>query len=539
MAEFSQTDGVVLGRYPRAIFHLRSQISAIRFGFVFGAGICTGIGFPRWSELVRRIANDPEVRGQQLLQNMRANVSDMAKTQMLYQHFRGLSLDESGSSLSAKFERATQGRWMRIVQRCLYETVDPSIESIAKSHKYLSLLIPLILKSPMTITYNFDDTVERLAEKANTSGRSCEPIWNSHFQPRQNVSVVYHPNGYLPTNLLDYPSDTIVFSESTFADQLISSMAGYHSSILHHLSKTTCVFVGLSLQDETLRHLLRQSARMNPGHYHYIIKLLRDGEPRNTQVEISQTEANFSVYNLITLYLTEDEIASLARLLNMPEPELVREAEELGVDTKYVFYLTGAIGSGKTTNLLYLGSLITYEEWPEERPPELAKSWTDLDVAETKKVDAWLYKQFSDKNFTLGESTAGIHVVDRTPLDPLAFSKPEKIKAKASEMLESLIPGKSKRKLQEGCVILLRGEPEEMETRVVGRHKQSSAPVIENLQKIYQAVFDDCVVVDTTGASIHDVVKVVSHIIHLKPYKTCDLGARLNAIKVSGLGARE
>ena len=175
----------------------------------------------------------------------------------------------------------------------------------------------------------------------------------------------------------------------------------------------------------------------------------------------------------------------------MPGPELVREAQELGVETKYVFYLTGAIGSGKTTNLLYLGSLTTYEEWPEARPPELAKPWTELDPSETEKVNAWLFKQFNNKNFTLAESGAGIHVVDRTPLDPLAFSKAEEIKAKASAMLENLSPGKSKRTIQEGCVILLRGEPQEMETRVIGRHKQSSAPIIENLQKTYEAIFKD------------------------------------------------
>src|SRR4029077_8485319 len=127
---------------------------------------------------------------------------------------------------------------------------------------------------------------------------------------------------------------------------------------------------------------------------------------------------------------------------------------------------------------LYLGSLTTYEEWPESRPTNLAKQWTELTEEETKDVDAWLFKQFNNKNFKLVQTGPGIHVVDRTPLDPIAFTEDKEIKGKATAILKNLSPGRSKRKIQDGCVIRLHGEPQEMEARVVGRHKQSSASII-------------------------------------------------------------
>ncbi len=128
----------------------------------------------------------------------------------------------------------------------------------------------------------------------------------------------------------------------------------------------------------TLRHLLRQSAVINPGHYHYYVQFVRPGAVRNPDAEKAAKDANFDIYNLVTLYMGDAEMAALGKMLVFPDQKLRKEAEEIGAELKYFYYLSGPIGAGKTTCLSYLGSFKTYEEWMAARPIELAKSWKDL-----------------------------------------------------------------------------------------------------------------------------------------------------------------
>lgn len=49
---------------------------------------------------------------------------------------------------------------------------------------------------------------------------------------------------------------------------------------------------------------------------------------------------------------------------------------------------------------------------------------------------------------------------------------------KAQPMIEGISPGKSNRRVVDGQVVMLSGEPRELEARVIGRHKESGADVI-------------------------------------------------------------
>ncbi|MGO7837234.1 SIR2 family protein [Rhizobium johnstonii] len=534
-------DRAFLRGYARAVVHMRERHASKGLGLILGAGVSQPLGFPAWGELVERIASSPDVQGDHLLAAANG-LSDTAKTQMLLQHFRTKRLDQLGFQLSARSLRKIHGEWRRIVQTALYRDTPKEAKELNSTHPYLSSLIGVIAESPMTVTYNFDDTIEKLLQFAknpndNAYGRGFETIWDAALQPKRDVAVIYHPNGYLPSNLLEYPSENLVFSEDSFADQLIESMAGHHASLLHHLARTTCVFVGLSLQDETLRHLLRQNARINPGQFHYYIFWRRAGEPRNLEAEKLMQEANFDVYNLITLFLDDDEIGSLGRLITTDDADIRRAAEEEGVELRYVYYLTGAIGAGKTTTLSYLGSLITFEEWTEARNEFLGKSWVELTEPQREEVDEWIQRQFVNKNIALIEKSAGVIVVDRPPLDPLSFSKSAEVAAKAEKMMGAFSPGKSNRRVVQGQIIMLDGTASEFEARVIGRHKESTAVIIEdlqiNLRRIYQQTHD----IDTSGSSIHYVVKSVAKIIHLGAYQPVDLHVRLTEIATEGLKA--
>lgn len=377
------------------------------------------------------------------------------------------------------------------------------------------------------------------ASKDSNSVRNYETIWNAHLPSRQERAVLYHPNGFLPRNILEYPSETLVFSEDSFADQLIESMAGHHAPLLHHFAKNTCLFIGLSLHDSTLRHLLRQNALINPGHYHYYVHWREKGSSRDEKAEQALSDANFEVYNLVTLDLDDEELAALGRLLTKPEEELRREAAELGVTLKYFYYLTGAVGSGKTTCLTYLGSLNTFEEWTEPRHESLGKSWKDLDDAERKDLDSWIIRQFYLKNCKLLEQRVGIYVIDRPPLDPLGFTELAAVRAKATEIISGLGPGRSGKEAQAGHIILLIGEPDDLEARVVGRNKQSRSDTIAETQERLRSIFSDSdhTTINTFGLPINQVIKRVARTVLLEPYREVNLAALLRDVEARGVSS--
>src|SRR5690606_36621000 len=122
---------------------------------------------------------------------------------------------------------------------------------------------------------------------------------------------------------------------------------------------------------------------------------------------------------------------------------------------KYLYYLSGPIGAGKTTALNYFGSLKTYEEWVEERHPNLGLSWKELNPDEQAALDIWIAHQFDLRNYTLLSEQIGVLVCDRTPLDPLAFTLQEEMSKKANFLCEHLNPGESKREIHSGQIILL------------------------------------------------------------------------------------
>jgi hypothetical protein len=518
----------LLKRYARPIVHMRSQIASKRFGLVLGAGVSKPLGFPDWRELVDRIAGDPEVDGKHLLINVADRLSETSKTQMLYQHFKSKFTESAGEPYSFRLERKIQGEWRRAIQRALYKDTRPC------DHPFLGRYLDIIKTSAITVNYNFDDTVEQLLSQGEpehkTYGRKFETVWNASLPFRADVSVIYHPNGFVPHNILENPSETLVFSEDTFADQLIHSMAGHHASLLHHFSKSSCLFIGLSLRDSTLCHLLRQNALINPGHYHYYVQHVEGPLSGSDESYLrSLEEANFEVYNLVTLFLTSDEIAALGVLLSTDEDVLLQESEEVSTPLAYFYYLTGAVGAGKTTCLSYFGSMRTYEEWTEPRNALLAKSWKLLTEKERSSLDEWIARQFNLKNFRLRQQRSGIHVIDRSPLDPLSFTEEKLIPEKVQFIKRAVSPGDSCRTIQSGHVIFLTGDPDEMEARVVGRNKESKAELIRDMQQKLSKIFRDASVVNTTGSTVYDVIKRVARIVLLEPYRPADLSALLDS----------
>jgi hypothetical protein len=426
-------------------------------------------------------------------------------------------------------ERIARGEWRALIREILYESAPPAHELGAR-HPYLTEYLDIVLHSPLTITYNFDSYLELMlaARPSNIDerGRPYETVFDGAKPFRSTTGVIYHPNGYLPQNVLERASDDLVLSEEQFGDQLLASMAGQYSSLAHHLSKNTCLFIGLSLSDENLRHLLRRNAVTNPGHFHYYVHWINPAKPLEKERADALFEYRFKVYNLITLFLQNHEIRILGELIQLPYDEFKPVANAANVPTRYIFYLTGVPGIGKTTLLRHLASLSIYDEWMSEPLHLLAKPYSDLTNSEKALIDDWVAKQMRDKNDAIGREREGIFVVERGPLDPVSFVASEKTQEKAAWYQARVVPT-SYDKLAGGSVVLLFGDTNKVSARVASRQTIQQPPeYLADLQtRLMSTIYVGAGVTRlmSTDWSISEMVREVAEHIHLSSYAVADV----------------
>ena len=265
-------------KYPVAITHLHQQFKVKRLGLALGAGVSKGLGFPDWKELITNIAKSPDVNGMKLFDNPSGRT---VTSQMLFQLLKEkfLSTTEGRQSIDRYGDLELRKKWKLLVHDILYKGVSRNLDEWEESCPYLKNLVKVISESgTMTVTYNFDDSIEKLLHKYNkkSGSRGFTVVWDANVQMEKRDNIVYHPNGYLPRKMSDFASTQLVFLEDTFEDQLVDSFSGHYNALNNHYSSKTCLFVGISLEDRTLKHMLRMNAKKCYGHIHYIIQHLPD-----------------------------------------------------------------------------------------------------------------------------------------------------------------------------------------------------------------------------------------------------------------------
>jgi hypothetical protein len=528
-----QKEAKVIELAPRAIVHLRAQHRAQRLGLLFGAGISIDLGYPRWSDLVRKIAQRPEVGAAEIWDRLekkgaggRPVTRSLASvTQMLFSEFRKrrIAALNLGASLTFVQERSIKTDWLRLLHEELYQGLDRHArkEKLAK-HPYLNAFTNIIKRSPLTVTYNFDDTLEQMlafarSDDESETTRGYEMVDRPNSQFRRPDSVIYHPNGCLPAVFENGSSADVVFADDSFQDQLISAANGKYIHLSGHLFRNTCLLIGLSLEDSTLQSLLRQNAVQNPGNIHYIVQYTSASTPRDPESEAAIFNSNFESFGLYTLFLSNEEIKTLATLIEMePSTFASRHAK---LKPKFVYYMIGSVGAGKSTAAGNLRSLITYDEWIDERKPDLAKPEGEISTEKIDGLNEWIAEQFHKKNFALQDCKEGIHVVDRAPLDPLTFGPKEDRGKKAKALLDK-ITDDGAWDVAPGHIIHLSASLEEIRIRNSLKHKYWPDDEYEKLMRDIDEVYGNLPksVVCTTGRSSAEVAKHVARIIFLDDY---------------------
>lgn len=554
MTDLKDKDAAVMQTYAKAVVHMRRQIKAKRFGLILGAGASSDWKVPTWPKLNERIANDTRVGGTDLL---KLRCSETIRTQRLFERYKEKQYAKAHADdrNTPELDRWVKKEWRKLVHGQLYNDVrrrkprqseENYLHELERRHPYISSYVPIIRNTALTVNYNFDDFIERIiannrtdAEKSTTRG--FEAAWDIRLPFRSDQRVIYHPNGYLPLNLME-ASEEIVLLEDEFADQLQGAMTGQHASLMHHLSKNTVLLIGLSLEDATLKHLLRQSARANPGHYHYLVHFVRSNPPTRQQAR-AIISANFNTYNLVTLFLSKGQIASLGRLIasgwensENRDESLKAFADSHDIRLKYPYYIVGAIGAGKSTVVMHLRSFVTHDEWFEPRSLSLGKQPEKLSKKELRQVDRWIEEQFQKKNSKLSGEDIGIFIVDRAPLDPICFAKTNRRAKRAQELLDAIVPGENQR-IVAGKVLLLLGDPETLALRVLMTEKQYDAERLKRMQDDLKKIYgiQGTEIIHTSHLSLSDIIRIVARIILLdNDYRPADLHRRLRKMARGG-----
>lgn len=512
-----------------------------RFCLIFGAGCGIGLGFPKWSDLLVRLGSklDGFSEAQSTALNEAALAQSIVKLfeRQFARSYPPASLADS--TTQRKRSAALNAAWRDHVYEALYQGVETKEEGtfVAQACYYRSF-VDVIKNAAITITYNFDDSIERSLANARQprevkSRRGYTTVYDENSQLPTNSPVIYHPNGFLSHRKAEKPSTHLILSEDSFSAQLTDSIAGRHSVIQSELAQKTCLIVGCSLQDPTLNYLLKRNAEHHPGHFHYYVHW--SGEDGSTPASDVDTEKLFELYNLITLNLSTAEIRTLGDLLSY-EPELLRhKIREVELDAQFTFVVTGAVGSGKSSVISHFRSLRQHDEWLEPRLEGMERQVDDLSADVIERIDRWVDQQFALKNSVLHnqeQNAIAIHILDRGPLDPLAFVKGTRVTDRAKKLKKAM-----KHKLEQiivpSHVILLVADPTDMEIRAATRGKVFSAASLAKQQEALLRVYGDGAgvnIIDTRGLSLHQVVQRVANIIHRDEYMETDLSKRLDEL---------
>jgi len=441
-------------RLPVWLVHIWQQLRRKKLGLILGAGVSIEAGCPSWDDLIKRLIKNAKGSQETMASHQKAGLQPTYLTQILYLLHQEKE-KRSDTEVPLKFAAyQIDSTWREAVHEELYkDNIDLSFEKIVADHPYLAALGELVCKAGFAVTFNFDDLVDEaaIAYARSASLEHPEIIYQPKIETRADAAVIHHINGFLPRARRRRRSEKLVFTEDAFADVLVSPTSHEAEFILSRFANTTFLLLGNSLSDNSLKNMLRGGMKRNSANHHYIIYWDNQASPRTLEERRQIFEVNLEVYNLISIFMTSEQIAAFIRLLNQPDENLF-ETELLKVaklKPRRRYYLVGSIVSGKSTNLEALRCFATFEEWSGRPPEKMYQDHSTLAPAERAQIDDWLYSQLREKNDRMRRVGVGIYVMDRGFLDLFAFSetavenlrKIEQLRKEVSEISGNLESG--------------------------------------------------------------------------------------------------
>ena len=420
--------------------------------------------------------------------------------------------------------------WGDTIHKAIYRDVADDINQTLATHPYLAELRDVARRVALVINFNFDDLLAHAISeeiKDGKEGNALSVTWQPPLTDRPGLTTVYHVNGILPRVDLKKRSPELIFTEDSFAAARARSPSINAEYLFLRFVQNTMLLIGLSLADSSLKNYLRQNRDKSPANHHYMVHWISHEEEYSESRRQDIFLANLELYNLITMFLTSDELKELLQLLVLDERNFNDAIEGMEPDrrTTFHYYIVGPVAAGKSTLLEQLRCFETLEEWTRPPPKEMYLASTKISSAQQQIVDEFLNQELKEKNRRMVTAGVGIHFVDRAPLDLYAFTQTEEeIKRKSKELRDVVTRNKA---LQEGEIIMIEADPNTLVKRNMarGRPPEKAGQVeyfmdqIKKIKEIYTPTF----VLSTDTYNADETARKVARHVLLEDYDPTDL----------------
>jgi hypothetical protein len=248
-----------------------------------GAGVSVGSGLPNWVELLRRIAVNCIGRdGRKLVDDLRQKgfgypaIAGMLKTQCTESNFADLVRETLYSDFPQDFRTVDWRDWERPVEYVKKKNL--TLRAIAALCAITTESPKQFNRNPRihaVINFNIDAVFRNYVRARYPHVRARYPhdrasIVRSVERPSKNSELekisVYYMHGYLRFDAKagqpdSEASDNLVLSEHEYFDVFNSPTSLFNYTFLSMLREYSCLFIGLSMQDDNIRRLLHYSTK--------------------------------------------------------------------------------------------------------------------------------------------------------------------------------------------------------------------------------------------------------------------------------------
>ena len=214
---------------------LSAQLVSGSLALVLGAGVSDHFGLPGWPLLIKT-----------LFSSKRSAVPRKDPKRQA-EDFR-----------NQYYENDVPG-FLKAVKLALYRDVKIDFESM-RSHNTLAAIASLVMASrrgsaSRVITFNFDDLLEIYLEYHGFVTLSVGE--RMHWSRAVDVTVL-HPHGLLPYRGPRVASADIVFDQLSYTKAIGTKGSAWRQMLLSTMRTHTCLFIGLSGDDDNLDSLLER-----------------------------------------------------------------------------------------------------------------------------------------------------------------------------------------------------------------------------------------------------------------------------------------
>ena len=248
----------------------KTSLTEERFTLFLGAGVSMSAGLPSWWKLLEDMIDTSKQK--------EFKDGDIEKlTKVCY----------NSSIVMGRFVRMMMEKKSNDEDyyQCLHDALYGGISAYRSPliDEICNLVYSKKSQAQSIITYNFDDVMERALRKRGIRNYS---VFGQN-QP-QRFFPIYHVHGFIPYANKDDIKSVPVLSEEEYHRVYASSYNWSNVEQLHALSRTTCIFIGLSMTDPNLRRLLDiaiQDSENDPRHFVFLPRISEFGTDKNAEAK--------------------------------------------------------------------------------------------------------------------------------------------------------------------------------------------------------------------------------------------------------------